>query len=102
MTVPSVHAASVNECRLPTTLTLPGASLTTAAISSVPDGWAMTCGAHRWLSAQLCQTGRSGGLGISGPGFEGLDQLGEDLVHIAHDPDAGDREDRRLLALVDG
>src|SRR5579863_522427 len=38
----------------------------------------------------------------SGLGLERLDQRGEDLVHVAHDPEVGHREDRRLLVLVHG
>jgi hypothetical protein len=34
-------------------------------------------------------------------GLEGVDEGGEHLVHVAHDAEVGDAEDRRLLVLVD-
>src|SRR5690242_16928860 len=35
-------------------------------------------------------------------GLDGLGELGDDLVQVAHDPQVGELEDRRVGVLVDG
>src|SRR5882724_9798189 len=108
---PSVQAMGVNEWPAPMHFTR---SPRATACSTMPTssascvGRRISTGAQDWFPAQLVQLVRSlmltdRTLRRSGlPGLQGLDELGEDLVDVAHDAEVGHREDRRLGVLVDG
>src|SRR6516165_3872157 len=120
--MPEVQATSVNEWPDPTAFTLSplvAADFTASTRSSTDWGRATSTGSHRWLPPQFRHArdavsvmggcyrppGRGASSGfpdLSSPGFERLDQLGDDFVNVADDAQVGDREDRCLLVLVDG
>ena len=113
-----------------TVLASAAACFTMAASSSSVAGRWTASGWASWLPAQFLQTAafgqrrrdacappareapatsRSRVRRTEGPtsetikaALQGLDQLGQDLVDVADDAEVGDREDRRLLVLVDG
>src|SRR4051794_8655935 len=103
---PSVRAAPVNECPAPYALTrCPSAAapLTRAASSSSSDGAPVAAGAQAAVPAQFDQRDRDAAFAMRrNLALQRLDELGHDLVHVAHDAEVGDREDRGLGVLVHG